>query len=959
MQVNSLLERMRKVRQEKAAAAAAATATAPPVVTNTTTTVPTANTTSRDAPTWNAADADATGGGGVAVSSSLSTGVAVPAPPPVFASPSSARLEYRDNATDPLCVPFTCDMVVSVLNTLLNDYQRHSTPGVAAVAPGGVNGSVAPTAKGVVASTEATGGAAHDVHASSKMSGESSGAGRRNSGTESQLVVEKAVARMREVLAAQESPQMAPKATGDSKSSATAIGTVTAAGPSISSLYSSSASLLADAAYNAACAVARVDVSGAVRPICRDVNYYTRVGRISQGVYGVVFRAVTTADYERQHRQQSRHRVTQQSSASSSAAPPPTHVQAYALKHIKKMWLEDSQVGLPPYLMREIDLLLRLQHPNIMGALELVLLDPTPVPRRLTSPPKSRSTSLSSSLSPSSSSESESPSTEQPADEATESDRPLRRPRSTAEDTTAPNPTKKAKSDSAGEPPLQRDEGRSAPQTQTTGAKGTAQDAATTRPLAAVGAASKAKDVFLVMNYCPYDLGSYMRRYTTMAELRGSGDCKLPHTSTQVPFFHITPRNAHPQAAASYVARAKSIVYQLLRAVAFLHDSRILHRDLKMSNVLLAENGYVKVCDFGLGRLYREGQALTPTVVTLMYRAPELHFGVVDYSHKMDVWSVGCIFAELFLRRPLFHASTDSQHLLAVCEVLGIPTEESFPGLYHLPQTKAMMQSLPRWNRTSRLASLFQRGAILPTVAHGSVPVAAEGALLPASGVDLLASVLQWNPRRRPSAAEALQHRFFTEEPLPCAPAELMRPMPWLDAAAAAVHVMPSSALVCEDRRNQPGNLVSQDALPPATRMASNSTEGPSSASVPPAVQHVMDVPSGAAVAVAAIQLASDTTGGASSLASASPDTFPGSNGNTVLSNTVGGGYQEAIGVRDYSGSDGDLASEEEEEQRLKLHTRRSTRDQIEDEVDDSDSDAGTERLEQQVRFLANQDRDE
>ncbi|CAG9576804.1 protein kinase-like protein [Leishmania major strain Friedlin] len=960
MQVNSLLERMRKVRQEKAAAAAAAAATAtaaaPLAVTNATATVPAANAASRDAPVSSAADADTAGGGGV-VSSSFLTGVTVPAPPPVFASPSSARLEYRDNARDPLCVPFTCDMVVPVLNALLSDHQRGSTSTVAAATSGGLNGAVVPMMMEAVDSIDATGGDARDVSTLSSASAAIPGAGRDSSGKENQpIVVAKAVVRMREVLAALGPPQMPQKTTVESVPSITTTGTATAASASVSSLRPSSASLFADAAYNTACAVARVDVSGAIRPICRDVNYYTRVGRISQGVYGVVFRAVTTADYERQHRQQSRHRVARPGSAASSAAVPSARVRTYALKHIKKMWLEDSQVGLPPYLMREIDLLLRLQHPNIMGALELVLLDPTPVPRRLASPPESCSPS-SSSESSSSSSSSESPSTEQHAEEATECDRALRRLRSTTEDTAGQNLAKKAKIDNAEEPPPQREEARPATQAQPTGEKGTAQDAAATRPLAAVGAASKAKDVFLVMDYCPYDLGSYMRRYATAAELHGDGgDCKSTRASAQVPYFHITPRNAHPQAAASYVARAKSIVYQILRAVAFLHDSRILHRDLKTSNVLLREDGYVKVCDFGLGRLYREGQALTPTVVTLMYRAPELHFGVVDYSHKMDVWSVGCIFAELFLRRPLFHASTDSHHLLAVCEVLGIPTEESFPGLYHLPQTKTMMQSLPRWNRTSRLASLFQRGAVLPTVAHGDVPVAAEGALLPESGVDLLASVLQWNPRRRPSAAEALQHPFFKEEPLPCAPAELMRPMPWMDAAAAAGNAMPSSVLVREDRRGQPGSRGSQDGLSTATQMAPSTTGRPSSESVPPAMQHVADIPSGVEATVAAVSSASEGATAASPLARASPDTFPGGSRSVVVSDTVGGRYQQAIATRDYSGSDGDFAEEDEEKQRLQLHTRRSTRDQAED---DDDSDAETERVGRQARLLANQDRDE
>ncbi|KAG5501544.1 hypothetical protein JKF63_03373 [Porcisia hertigi] len=944
MQVNSLLERMRKVRQEKAAAAAAAaaatTASAPPTAINSAAIVPTANAAGRDAPVLSATDADTAGGGSAATSSSLPASTAVPTPPPVFASPSSARLEYRDNVGDPLCVPFTSDMFVSVLQTLLSDHQRSpiSTTAAAAEASEGFNGDVAPAIGEVVGGIAENGCGSHDVHVSSNVAAGSSGADCGGSVKDSQvLVVEKAVARMREVLAAQRLTQTSNRTTIDKRSCPIVTGTTTTTtSSSNTSIFASSASLFSDIAYNKACAVAHVDVSGSVRPICRDVNYYTRVGRISQGVYGVVFRAVTTADHERQHRRRSHLHTAQQGSEASPKASLPAHVRTYALKHIKKMWLEDSQVGLPPYLMREIDLLLRLQHPNIMGALELVLLDPTPVPHRLASPTKSRSSSSSSSSS------SESSSGDQRVDGAADGNCPARRVRSTVKDTADKNPAKKARVDSADDSPSHRAKTTSDGQAQTAGEKGSAQDAAVTRPLAAVGAASKAKDVFLVMEYCPYDLGGYMRRYAAVEERRGSdgGNNESHRTTAQVPYFHITPRNAHPQAAENYVARAKSIVYQLFRAVAFLHDSRILHRDLKTSNVLLSEDGCVKVCDFGLGRLYREGQALTPTVVTLMYRAPELHFGVVDYSHKMDVWSAGCIFAELFLRRPLFHASTDSQHLLAVCEVLGIPTEESFPGLYHLPQTKTMMQSLPRWNRTSRLASLFQRGAVLPTVAHGDVSVASEGSLMPASGVELLASVLQWNPRRRLSAAEVLEHPFFKEEPLPCAPAELMRPMPWLDAAAAAGAAarptMPLAVPVCEGQR---GSLGMQDALPTAAQVAAGSTGRMSSTTVPPAPQYVADIPSGTEANMAAVSSAPEAGIAASPLANATPSAFPGGTCEAVVGGSVGSRYPRAIGTGDYGSSDEDLTEGEREDvQQLQLQTRRSTRDQL-DDVNDEEAE--------------------
>ncbi|KAK7195936.1 protein kinase-like protein [Novymonas esmeraldas] len=905
MQVNSLLERMRKVRQEKAAAAAAAAAV------GTGTAVPNAAVTATTDTTASITTTTGGGGGGeapptssVAVADgSASNTTAAPPPPPVFASPSSARLDYRDAAQDVLCTPFTSDMMLSVVTALL---------------PSSRSGRVDPpeSAAEAAQSTESSAGAPPQRAA----------------------VAERTVARLREALLARTSPPPPPQQQTASTG---------AAAPA--------ATLWEDAVYKAACAAARVDVSGAVRPICRDVHSYHRIGRISQGVYGIVLRAITTADFERQRR-----RSTQEPAA------PPAHVRTFALKHIKKMWLEESQVGLPPYLMREIDLLLRLQHPNIMGALELVLLDPTPVPRRTAAPARASantSGASSSSSSSSSSSASSSPTSlamEQRDDVAAEPSAKKLKTEGGAADADAATAATRLTGQRHGESGPQHDR-------TTTTTSATAAAAAAARPLAAVGAASKSKDVFLVMDYCPYDLSNYMRRYTTVAERprgddaddgtnhhqdqhhhhhRGSSTVDAPAV-VQVPFFHISSRNTHPRAAANYVARAKSILYQILRAVEFLHDHRILHRDLKTSNILLSEDGYVKVCDFGLGRLYREGQGLTPTVVTLMYRAPELHFGVVDYAHKMDVWSVGCIFAELFLRRPIFHAATDSQHLLAICDVLGIPTEDTFPGVYHLPQTKAMMQSLPRWNRVSRLASLFQRGAVLPTVSHGDVPTAPEAALLPASGVELLASMLRWNPRRRASAAEALAHPFFQEEPLPCAAAELMRPMPWREASPSAAGAAPGGPVSVARIAPAAAAPRAGDRLLPQPRSSAATEVGDAelrgSASVPPAVQHVADVPERAVADVAA---PSTATVGATA---ASPNMLPAGVDDAGRSAAPPVHTHKYLTVA--NDDDGD-AEGDAEQQQLQLCTRISTRDEMEDEMDVNAADG----VEQQARRMASQD---
>uniref|UniRef100_A0A3Q3MXZ5 Cyclin-dependent kinase 21 n=1 Tax=Mastacembelus armatus TaxID=205130 RepID=A0A3Q3MXZ5_9TELE len=122
----------------------------------------------------------------------------------------------------------------------------------------------------------------------------------------------------------------------------------------------------------------------------------------------------------------------------------------------------------------------------------------------------------------------------------------------------------------------------------------------------------------------------------------------------------------------------KDVMLQLLRGLDFLHTNMVLHRDLKPENILISSHGEVKIADFGLSRIYTYNIALTPGVVTLWYRAPEVLLNSV-YMSSVDMWSAGCIFAELFLLRPLFQAYTEVQQLQKIFEVIGLPSEEDWP----------------------------------------------------------------------------------------------------------------------------------------------------------------------------------------------------------------------------------------------------------------------------------------
>ncbi|CAM4566842.1 unnamed protein product [Lepidochelys olivacea] len=119
----------------------------------------------------------------------------------------------------------------------------------------------------------------------------------------------------------------------------------------------------------------------------------------------------------------------------------------------------------------------------------------------------------------------------------------------------------------------------------------------------------------------------------------------------------------------------KVFLYQILRGLKYLHSAGVLHRDIKPGNLLVNSNCVLKICDFGLARLEEpdEGQPMTQEVVTQYYRAPEILMGTPHYGAPVDLWAVGCIFAELLSRRVLFQAPSPIQQLDLITDLLGTP----------------------------------------------------------------------------------------------------------------------------------------------------------------------------------------------------------------------------------------------------------------------------------------------
>ncbi|XP_029912880.1 cyclin-dependent kinase 6 [Myripristis murdjan] len=177
----------------------------------------------------------------------------------------------------------------------------------------------------------------------------------------------------------------------------------------------------------------------------------------------------------------------------------------------------------------------------------------------------------------------------------------------------------------------------------------------------------------------------------------------------------------------------KDVMLQLLQGLDFLHTNMVVHRDLKPDNILISSSGQVKIADFGLARIYTFNIALTPGVVTLWYRAPEVLLNCV-YMSSVDMWSAGCIFAELFLLRPLFRGYTEAQQLQKIFEVIGLPSEEDWPKESPISYSASWG---PKGPCTHLLPSLGQEES------------------------DLLNQFLAFRPGSRISAAKALAHPFF------------------------------------------------------------------------------------------------------------------------------------------------------------------------------------------------------
>lgn len=206
---------------------------------------------------------------------------------------------------------------------------------------------------------------------------------------------------------------------------------------------------------------------------------------------------------------------------------------------------------------------------------------------------------------------------------------------------------------------------------------------------------------YLRMESCYQDMDQFLRR------------CKSPLSSRQIfRFFE-----------------------QLMLGLEFLHNNQILHRDLKPANLLLTEDLELKIADFGMARSFTETGDMTPGVVTLWYRAPELLLSCQNYDYSVDIWSSGLILGELCLGHPVLTGESEIDQLIRITDLLGSPDKQTQRELRHLKIKSSTLNLIP----TERKPNFTKLTSKSPQWAH-----------------PILTSILTWDPYSRKSPRKVL-----------------------------------------------------------------------------------------------------------------------------------------------------------------------------------------------------------
>ncbi|XP_009324746.1 PREDICTED: serine/threonine-protein kinase MAK [Pygoscelis adeliae] len=247
----------------------------------------------------------------------------------------------------------------------------------------------------------------------------------------------------------------------------------------------------------------------------------------------------------------------------------------------------------------------------------------------------------------------------------------------------------------------------------------------------------------------------------------------------------------------------RNMMYQILQGLAFIHKHGFFHRDMKPENLLCIGPELVKIADFGLARELRSQPPYTDYVSTRWYRAPEVLLRSSIYSSPIDMWAVGSIMAELYTLRPLFPGTSEVDEIFKICQVLGTPKKSDWPEGYHLAS-----------------AMNFRFPQCVPISLKTLIPNASNEA------IQLMSDMLNWNPKKRPTASQALKYPYFQvgqvlgpppqylEKQTPIKPVQPTEPNPALPKLEAISRPEPLSSPDVPDKTEpQPLSKVNHQPL--------------------------------------------------------------------------------------------------------------------------------------------------
>ncbi|KAL1923628.1 uncharacterized protein VTP21DRAFT_8608 [Calcarisporiella thermophila] len=204
--------------------------------------------------------------------------------------------------------------------------------------------------------------------------------------------------------------------------------------------------------------------------------------------------------------------------------------------------------------------------------------------------------------------------------------------------------------------------------------------------------------------------------------------------------LHGLLRNGPPLSA----LQIKSCAYMLFRGLDYIHECGFMHRDISPTNVLISPEGVLKISDFGTAVMAKANENKSAHVGTRWYRAPELLFASSNYTCAIDVWSAGCVFAELFIRdKALFCGRSDIHQVICIFELLGTPDELTWPEWKDMPDYgKILFQPLPALPLDKRIPASLD-------------------------ALRILEKILVYSASRRISCEQVLKYPYFTHETIP------------------------------------------------------------------------------------------------------------------------------------------------------------------------------------------------